>query len=161
MDYYTKTVFEVWAAGIGAQSAVFGGGRYDGLAEVLGGPPTPGVGFGSGLERIILVMKQLGVEVPPLPGPAVYLAHLGPQAKREALRLADILRREDVRVWIAYGSRGLRSQLREAGKRDVPYAVILGEEELASGTAVVRDMQAGGQENVDLSELVAWLKARV
>jgi histidyl-tRNA synthetase len=161
MDYYTKTVFEVWAAGIGAQSAVFGGGRYDGLAELLGGPPTPGVGFGSGLERIILVMKQLGVKVPPLPEPVVFLAHLGPRAKREALRLADTLRREDVRVWVAFGNRGLRSQLREAGKRAVPYAVILGEKELDAGTAVVRDMQAGNQVSVDLGDLVAWLKVRV
>jgi histidyl-tRNA synthetase len=161
MDYYTKTVFEVWAAGIGAQSAVFGGGRYDGLAELLGGPPTPGVGFGSGLERIILVMKQLGAEVPPLPEPAVFLAHLGPRAKREALRLADTLRREDVRVWVAFGDRGLRSQLREAGKRDVPYAVILGEKELDAGIAVVRDMRAGDQVSVDLGDLVAWLKVRV
>ncbi len=161
LDYYTKTVFEVWAAGIGAQAAVCGGGRYDGLSELLGGPPTPGVGFGSGLERIILVMKQLGVEVPPLSGPSVFLAHLGPQAKREALQLCDMLRREDVGVWIAFGKRGLRSQLREAGKRSVRYAVILGEDELTTGTATVRDMQAREQVSVELTGLVEWLKARV
>ena len=161
LDYYTKTVFEVWAAGIGAQAAVCGGGRYDGLSELLGGPPTPGVGFGSGLERIILVMKQLGVEVPPLSGPSVFLAHLGPQAKREALQLCDTLRRENVGVWIAFGKRGLRSQLREAGKRSVRYAVILGEDELTTGTATVRDMQAREQVSVELTGLVEWLKARV
>ena len=161
LDYYTKTVFEVWAAGIGAQAAVCGGGRYDGLAELLGGPPTPGVGFGSGLERIILVMKQLGVEVPPLPAPSVFLAHLGAQAKREALRLAEALRRADVGVWLPFGERGLRSQLREAGKRSVRYVVILGEEELTAGAATVRDMQAGEQVRVKLSELVEWLQARV
>lgn len=161
LDYYTKTVFEVWAAGIGAQAAVCGGGRYDGLSELLGGPPTPGVGFGSGLERIILVMKQLGVEIPPLSGPSVFLAHLGPQAKREALQLGDTLRREDVGVWIAFGKRGLRSQLREAGKRSVRYAVILGEDELTTGTATVRDMQAREQVSVELTGLVEWLKARV
>jgi len=161
LDYYTKTVFEVWASGIGAQAAVCGGGRYDGLAELIGGPPTPGVGFGSGLERIILVMKQLGVEVPPLPKPAVFLAHLGPQAKRETLRLADALRREGVGAWSAFGKRGLKSQLREAGKRGVRYAVILGENELAAGKAAVRDMEAGEQTDVPLAELVAWLNARV
>ena len=161
LDYYTKTVFEVWAAGIGAQSAVCGGGRYDGLAELLGGPPTPGVGFGSGLERIILVMKQLGVEVPPLPTPPVFLAHLGPQAKREALRLANALRQEGVGAWLSFGGRGLRSQLREAGKRGVHYAVILGEDELATGVATVRDMQAGEQMKVELTNLVGWLQARV
>ena len=161
LDYYTKTVFEVWAAGIGAQAAVCGGGRYDGLAELLGGPPTAGVGFGSGLERIILVMEQLGVEVPPLPAPRVFLAHLGPQARREALRLADALRRADVGTWLPFGERGLRSQLREAGKRAMRYVVILGEDELASGTATVRDMQTGEQTSVELAELVEWLRVAV
>lgn len=160
LDYYTKTVFEVWATGIGTQAAVCGGGRYDGLAELLGGSPTPGVGFGSGLERIILVMKQLGVEVSSLPAPSVYLAHLGPQAKREALRLVYDLRRENVGAWVAFGKRGLKSQLREAGKRAVRYVVILGEDELAAGTAVVRDMQTSEQSRVELAGLVAWLKAR-
>jgi len=160
LDYYTKTVFEVWAAGIGAQNAVCGGGRYDGLAELIGGPPTPGVGFGSGLERIILVMKQLGVDVPPLPAPPVFLTHLGPQAGREAQRLADALRRADVGTWVSFGERGLRSQLREAGKRGARYAVILGEDELAAGTATVRDMQAGEQTSVELAGLIEWLQAR-
>ncbi len=161
LDYYTKTVFEVWAAGIGAQAAVCGGGRYDGLSKLLGGPPTPGVGFGSGLERIILVMKQLGVEAPAIAKPSVYLAHLGPQAKREALRLVYDLRREDVGTWVAFGKRGLKSQLREAGKRAARYAVILGDDELAAGTATVRDMQTSEQSTVELAELLAWLKTRV
>jgi histidyl-tRNA synthetase len=161
LDYYTKTVFEVWAAGIGAQAAVCGGGRYDGLAELLGGPATPGVGFGSGLERIILVMKQLDVQVPNIPTPSVYLVHLGTQAKREALRLAYDLRREGIGAWIAFGERGLRSQLREANKRSARYAVILGEDELASGTATVRDMQSGEQSSLELTSLMDWLGAQV
>jgi histidyl-tRNA synthetase len=161
LDYYTKTVFEVWAAGIGAQAAVCGGGRYDGLAEIIGGPPTPGVGLGSGIERIVLVMKQLEVQVPPLPTPPVFVAHLGSQAKREAVRLADALRAADVGTWLAFGQRGLRSQLREADKRGARHVVILGEDELASGAATVRDMQSGEQVDVALAELVDWLKARV
>lgn len=161
LDYYTKTVFEVWAAGIGAQAAVCGGGRYDGLIELLGGPPTPGVGVAVGLERIILVMKDLGVEVPPLPKPPVFLAHLGPRARREALLLADALRGADIGVWVPFGERGLRSQLREADKRGVRFAVILGEDELAAGAATIRDMRLGEQVGVELAELVAWLKARL
>jgi histidyl-tRNA synthetase len=161
LDYYTKTVFEVWATGIGAQAAVCGGGRYDGLAEVLGGPPTPGVGFGSGLERIIMVMKNLGVEVEPLPVPPVFLAHLGSEARREALKLTYLLRDVGVGTWLPLGKRGLKSQLREAGKRGARYAVILGENELASGEAAVRDMRAGEQTSVPLARLVAWLEARV
>jgi histidyl-tRNA synthetase len=161
LDYYTKTVFEVWATGIGAQAAVVGGGRYDGLAEAIGGPPTPGVGFGSGIERIVLVMKQLEVEVPSLLAPPVFVAHLGAQATLEAVRLTNALRAVDVGTWLAFGQRGLKSQLREAGKRDARYVVILGEDELAAGTAVVRDMQAGEQVDVALAELVDWLKARM
>jgi histidyl-tRNA synthetase len=161
LDYYTKTVFEVWAAGIGAQAAVCGGGRYDGLAERLGGPPTPGVGVAVGLERIILVMEDLGVEVPSLPGPRVFLAHLGPLAKREALRLLDELRRSDVAAWMAMGERGLRSQLREAGKRGVRHVIILGEDELENGVATVRDMEAGEQVSVQIAELVGWLSDRL
>jgi histidyl-tRNA synthetase len=161
LDYYTKTVFEVWAAGIGAQAAVCGGGRYDGLVELLGGPPTPAVGVAVGLERIILVMKDLEVEVPPLPKPSVFLAHLGPQPRREALRLVNELRREDIGAWIAFGQRGLRSQLREADKRGVRYTVILGQDELTTGAATVRDMQMGEQSKVELADLAAWLRARV
>jgi len=161
LDYYTKTVFEVWAAGIGAQAAVCGGGRYDGLAEILDGPPTPAVGVAVGLERIILVMKDLDVDVPPTPTPSVFLAHLGPQAKWEELRLMDALRQAGVAAWIAFGERGLRSQLREADKRGVRYTIILGEDELAAGLATVRDMKAGEQVGVKLGDLVEWLKARV
>jgi histidyl-tRNA synthetase len=158
LDYYTKTVFEVWASGIGAQAAVCGGGRYDGLAEVLGGPPTPGVGVAAGLERIILVMKAQGVDVPSLFSPPVFLIHLGRQARREAVRLADALRRAGVGAWLAFGERGIRSQLREAGKREARYAAILAEDELSRGVAAVRDMQAGEQIEVRLAELVTWLQ---
>jgi histidyl-tRNA synthetase len=161
LDYYTKTVFEMWAAGIGAQAAVCGGGRYDGLAELLGGPPTPGVGFGSGIERIVLAMKQLEVEVPSLSSPPVFVAHLGPKTKQEAVRLTNALRTADVRAWLAFGERGLKSQLREAGKRSARFVVILGEDELAAGSVAVRDMEVGEQTDVPVSELVEWLKTRV
>jgi histidyl-tRNA synthetase len=161
LDYYTKTVFEVWAAGIGAQAAVCGGGRYDGLVELLGGPPTPGVGVGIGLDRIIIVMKDLGVQVPPLPSPQVYLAHIGPPARRRSVLLADELRRQDIASWLSYGSRGIRSQLREAGKRSVHYVAILGEEELRRGVAAVKNMQEGDQVEVELSSLAGWLAERL
>ncbi len=160
LDYYTKTVFEVWAAGIGAQAAVCGGGRYDGLAEALGGPPTPGVGVAAGIERIVLVMKAQEIEVPSLPAPSVFLAYLGRKGRREAVRLADCLRRAGVGVWQAFDERGLKSQMREANRRGVRYAVILGEDELAREMATVRDMEAGDQTEVPLGELTAWFQAR-
>ncbi|MGD2147073.1 MAG: histidine--tRNA ligase [Anaerolineae bacterium] len=162
LDYYTKTVFEVWASGIGAQSALCGGGRYDGLAELLGGPQTPGVGVAIGLERIVMLMKELEIEPPPLRMPRVFLAYLGDEPRRRCLELMEVLRRADVGVYVAMGKgRGLRSQLREADKRGVRYTVIVGEDELESGTAAVRDMQNGEQSGVDLRGLVSWLKERL
>jgi histidyl-tRNA synthetase len=161
LDYYTKTVFEVWAAGIGAQNAVCGGGRYDGLAETMGGPPMPGVGFGSGLERIVLTMQVQGIEPPSLPCPPVFIAVLGAETRPVAIELAFELRRAGLGTWMAFGQRGLRSQLREANKRDARLVVILGQDEIESGQATVRDMTRGEQESVPLQELVRWLSARI
>jgi histidyl-tRNA synthetase len=161
LDYYTKTVFEVWASGIGAQSALCGGGRYDGLAELLGGPDTPGVGVAIGLERIVMMMKQLDVKPPATALPQIFLAYLGEEPRRRCLELMDQLRRAGVGVYVAMGEdRGLRSQLREADKRGVRYTVILGENELDSGQATVRDMESGDQADVDLEELVPWFRER-
>jgi histidyl-tRNA synthetase len=161
LDYYTKTVFEVWAQDIGAQGAVFGGGRYDGLIELLGGSPTPGIGFGSGIERIILAMKAQGVPVPQVPGPQVLIASLGTEAKPVGVRLLADLRERGVAGVIAFGDRSLRSQLREAGKQEVRYVVIIGEEELRQSVVSVRDMMGGEQTSVPVADVVAWLRGNL
>ena len=162
IDYYTKTVFEVWAEGIGAQAAVCGGGRYDGLAEAIGGPPTPGVGFGSGLERIILGMKEAGLPLPATSEPHLMVAHFGGATKVAALRLVQQLRGEGfgARLAFARGRRSLKSQMREANKYDIHYVLILGEDELAAESVVVRPLQGGDQETVALRDLPAWLRGR-
>ena len=159
MDYYTKTVFEVWAEGIGAQAAVCGGGRYDGLAEILGGPPTPGVGFGSGIERIILGLKAAGVQPSPLPAPSVFIAHFGGRTKAEAVSTAFDLRDAGIgaRIAFAWKRRSLKSQMREAGRHNAPFVVIIGESELDVGKVTLRDMINGQQESVKLAELKTWL----
>ena len=158
LDYYTKTVFEVWVEGIGAQSSVCGGGRYDGLIELLGGPPTPAVGFATGIERIILTLKNQGIEPLPLPGPQVFLAHLGEAAKRAAIRLLDQLRQADVGAVMGFGDRSLKAQLRQAGRQGMAYVLVLGEDELAAGQVTVRDMAQGQQERVAQDGIVAWLQ---
>jgi histidyl-tRNA synthetase len=160
LDYYTKTVFEVWAEGIGAQAAICGGGRYDGLAETLGGPPTPGVGFGSGIERIILGLKQAGVQPAPLPEPEVFVAHFGGRTKLQAVATVFDLRAAGIgaRIAFAWKDRSLKSQMREADRYQVPFVVIIGESELDAGQVTVRDMVAGEQTLVLLTELEAWLK---
>jgi histidyl-tRNA synthetase len=161
LDYYTKTVFEVWAQDIGAQAAVCGGGRYDGLCELLGGPPTPGIGFGSGIERIILAMKAQGVGVPELDSPQVLIAALGDESKSAGVRLLADLREAGIAAAIAFGDRSLRSQLREASKQEVRYAVIVGEEELRRSQVAVRDMGDGVQSSVPMAGLGSWLEEKL
>ena len=140
LDYYTKTVFEVWAQGIGAQNAVCGGGRYDGLAEELGGPPTPGIGFGSGMERLVLAMKEQGLVAPPAPAPQVVLVYLGDPAKSAAIKLLQDLISLGVRAQIGFGDRSMRSQMRGANRLGARYALIVGEQELQEGVAVLNDL---------------------
>ena len=161
LDYYTKTVFEVWAAGIGAQGAVCGGGRYDGLIELLGGPSTPGIGFGSGIERIILAMKAQGVQVPELGRPQVLIAVLGADAKRAAVKMLADVRQAGISAVLAFGDRSLRSQLREASKLAVGCAVIIGEDELKQERVAIRDMRDGVQTTVATAALVGWLEEKL
>ena len=119
LDYYTKTVFEVWAEGIGAQAAVCGGGRYDGLIEELGGSPTPGIGFAMGIERVIASLKQQGIAPPALPEPRVQVSPLGEAARLPAIRLVNDLRGTGHGALLAFGGRSLKSQLKSADKAGV------------------------------------------
>lgn len=140
LDYYTKTVFEVWAEGIGAQNAVCGGGRYDGLAEQLGGQPTPGIGFGSGMERLVLTMKEQGLPAPALPAPQVVLVYLGAPAKTAALVVLHGLLNRGIRAQIGFGDRSIKAQLRNANRLGARYVLIIGEQELSEGVAVLNDL---------------------
>jgi histidyl-tRNA synthetase len=163
LDYYTKTVFEVWAEGIGAQAAICGGGRYDGLAETLGGPPTPGVGFGAGVERIILGLKVAGVTPPHAPCPAIFVAHFGGRTRVEAVQTAFALRDAGFGVRIAFGwdRRSLKSQMRQADRQGALLVILVGEDELQSGRATVREMVTGEQTAVPFNELETWLKNKL
>jgi histidyl-tRNA synthetase len=161
LDYYTKTVFEIKADGLGAQDTIVGGGRYDGLIEELGGRPTPGIGFGCGIERIVLAMQQIGLDVPEEPRPEVMVAYLGEPTKLAAIRLVEELRGAGISGLLALGDRSLKSQLKSADRAQVLYTVILGEEELQAGKAAVREMSRGQQIEVPLSELLGWLQERL
>lgn len=159
IDYYTKTVFEVWAEGIGAQAAVCGGGRYDGLAEAIGGPSTPGVGFGSGIERIILGLQEQGIEVPETPQPTVLVAHFGGETKKTAVTLTYQLRAAGIGTRLAFArdKRSLKSQMREANRWGVRTVLILGEDEVAAGMVTVRPLDGGDQTQIPLSDVVTKL----
>lgn len=160
-DYYVRTVFEVWAEELGAQNALCGGGRYDGLVESVGGPKTPGVGVGIGIERIVLSLKAQGIEPPALPSPQVMALHRGPEAKLAALKLVDALRTAGIPASLAFGSRSLKSQLKGANKSGVRFAAIIAEDELARGVATLRDMETGEQSEVALDEVVGWVMERL
>jgi histidyl-tRNA synthetase len=162
IDYYTKTVFEVWAEGIGAQAAVFGGGRYDGLAEAIGGESTPGVGFGCGIERVMFGLQEAGIEPPTRQQPPVLVAHFGDKTKEAAVQLTYNLREAGIGTRIAFSRtrRSLKSQMREANKHDVQFVLIVGESELAAGQVAVRPLDGGEQTLVPLAEIVDWLSNR-
>ncbi|MER2599891.1 MAG: histidine--tRNA ligase [Caldilineales bacterium] len=165
-DYYTKTVFEVWAEGIGAQAAVCGGGRYDGLIELLGGPSTPGIGFGSGIERLILTLKAQGATPPVLSRPVVQVSYtgkdeIGRQAKLAALDLVRELRSLGVGALLPFGERSLKSQLKAADKAGVQWVVIVGEGELAGGEWSVRSLSDGSQQTIARTALPAWLHSHI
>jgi len=153
LDYYTRTVFEVQPREEGGQSTLGGGGRYDDLIEELGGKPTPAIGFAAGIERIILNLKKAGVSVPAPPAPRVFIACLGEAARDEGLRLAARLREAGISAVAAAGNKSLKAQLRQANSLGTPFAVIIGEDEVKAGTAVLRDMAAATQESLPLGEL--------
>jgi len=158
LDYYTRSVWEVHPPVVGAQSALGGGGRYDGLAEQLGGRPTPGVGFASGIERIILELKNQQVEVPPTHGPCAFIVYQTEGAKPTAFRLAESLRSSGISADLSFGDRKLGKQLAAADRAGANYAVILGEEELASDSVTLKDLRKGGEQRRVLSaELAQYL----
>jgi len=158
LDYYTRTVFEVQPESEGAQSTLGGGGRYDDLISELGGKPTPAIGFATGLERIILNLKEQGVTVPALPRPQVFVAYVGDAARDEAVKLAARLRRVGISAIGAVGDKSLKAQLRQANNLAASYAVIIGDEEIKTGKVVLRDMATSGQETITVSQLLERLR---
>ena len=152
LDYYTRTVFEVHPAIEGSQTALGAGGRYDGLIEQLGGAPTPGVGFGSGIERIIMNLREAGLTLPESLSARtdLYIVYLGETAHGHALRLAAELRRNGLSVSLPTGSRSLRAQLRSASAANARYALIIGDDEVAKGAAALRNLDTSEQGDVSL-----------
>ena len=156
LDYYTRTAFEFVAGGLGSQDAVGGGGRYDGLAEVLGGPHVPGIGFALGLDRIML---SLGPERAEAEAPVVaYIVALGSAAEEGAFALATRLRAAGIGAEFDLMGRGMKGQMKDADRSGARYAVIIGDEELASGEATVKDLTRGDQERCPLDRLEERLK---
>lgn len=157
LDYYTRTVFEIQPAEEGSQSTICGGGRYDSLIEQLDGRPTPGIGFATGMERMVLNLKRQDVDVPDEPKPLYLVAGIGEDTRDAALHIAFRIRQAGVGAILAGGSRSLRGQLRQANALGVHYAVIVGEDELANNQITLRDMVKGGQELKPLAQFLEEL----
>ena len=157
LDYYTRTVFEIQPLDVGGQSTIVGGGRYDGLITELGGRATPGIGFATGIERLTLNLKRDDVPVPDEPSPQYLVANVGDNARTAALELAVRLRRAGVGAILSSGSRGLRGQMRQANALGIPYALILGDDEIAKGEVVVRDMSASTQESRPVADFLSQI----
>jgi len=150
LDYYTGAVFEFIAEGIGAQSTVCGGGRYDGLVESLGGPALSGIGFGMGITRLILAMRELGVADIEAKKPSLYVAALGDAAMVKALEICERLRRGGVICECDTVGRSLKAQMKYANKLGAEYTLIIGDSEMEAGRAQLRNMNDGVQSEVEL-----------
>jgi len=157
-DYYTATTFEFQSDALdAAQNALGGGGRYDGLAEEMGGPPTPGIGFGTGIERIVLALEGAGV-APPAPGTEVFVVDgLGGEGGTTVGGLVEALRTEGFAVDRAYGGRSVKAQWKAADRSGARVAVMVGRDELTRDAVAVKDLASGEQEEVPRAALVAWL----
>jgi histidyl-tRNA synthetase len=159
LDYYTRSAFE-WISGAlpsDQASTMNAGGRYDGLAEVLGGPPTPSVGFAMGLDRVLLALEAEGATLPPVRGPRCFVVAIGPDAEMAGRSLVADLRGEGVPAAASYEERPLKAQLRMADRAGAAFVAILGERELADGTVVLKRLVDGEQRSVPTADVVAWL----
>ena len=161
LDYYTRTAFEFEPKEEGSQSVLGGGGRYDYLIEQLGGKPTPGIGFGSGIERLILNLRRQDLEPPVTPTLDAFIAVIDPAAQVRAAVVANDLRRGGVSTVIGTAGRSLRAQMRHANQLGARYAVLLGEAELASGNVTLRNLESAEQESLTPEAVVARLQANL
>ncbi|MBI4831284.1 MAG: histidine--tRNA ligase [Candidatus Lindowbacteria bacterium] len=160
LDYYTRTVFEIQYQGLGARSAVCGGGRYDNLVEEIGGPPTPAAGFSIGMEATLIAMEREGLQAPTAPMPIAFICSVSEATSIEAALLATKLRNSGLSVEMDYEGKSLKAQMKLANKSGVRFAIILGEAELAQRSARLREMASGEESVVPLADLASWLEAR-
>ena len=160
LDYYTRTVFEFVSTSIGAQGTVCAGGRYDGLIEQLGGKATPAVGFAAGIERLLIVMEQTGVEIPTAPVPTVYIAGMDADCRKKAFALAAQLRLQGVNAEVDLMDRSVKAQFKYADKIGAKYVAVIGGNELAEGKANVKCMADGTNKMVAFEDMVTYFQGK-
>ncbi|MET9421741.1 MULTISPECIES: histidine--tRNA ligase [unclassified Streptomyces] len=159
LDYYTRTTFEFVHDGLGSQSAVGGGGRYDGLSEMIGGPALPSVGWALGVDRTVLALEAEGVELDIPAATSVYAVPLGDEARRVLFGVVTELRKAGVAADFSYGGKGLKGAMKNANRSGARYALVAGERDLADGVVQLKDMESGEQEPVPVAEVLTRLRA--
>jgi histidyl-tRNA synthetase len=159
LDYYMRTAFEITGSQLGAQNTIVGGGRYDGLSEMLGGRPMKGFGFALGVERLVLSIPESSVN-PGAAAPALYIAYIGDEARRHSFALGRRLRGSGISLVVDLEGRKLKKSLAVANSLGSRFALIIGDDEITSGAYVLRDMASGEQRNLRETELIAFLKER-
>lgn len=157
LDYYTNTAFEIQYPPLGAQSAVCGGGRYDGLVEEIGGPSTPGIGFAIGLERLLLALDMQNLIPVPAENKKVYIAALGEDAIAAGFKIQEELRSRHVIADMDLQGRSLKGQMKQAGRMNAVYTIIIGSNELEKGKAVVKTMETGTQQELPFEEVADYI----
>ncbi len=157
-DYYTKTAFEIQSPDLGAQNALGGGGRYNKLVEEIGGPPTPGIGFGLGVERALIALQSLAVEMPPPAVPTAFIVIQGEAARPVGIKLLADLRAAGISAQTEYGGRSMKAQMKAADRAHARYALILGDDEIAASTLQLKSLYDGWQHHIPLAEAVEWLE---
>ena len=157
LDYYTKTAFEFVTESNGTQGTVCGGGRYDHLIEEIGGPPIPGVGFGLGIERLLMLMDEHGVEIPQPEPLKAFIAVMGDDAKAFGLKLLRELRQKGVKAEMDTLARNIKAQFKYADRLGAKYTVVIGDNELAEGAVSIKEMATSQQRQVKLDDLLEEL----
>jgi histidyl-tRNA synthetase len=161
LDYYTRTTFEFVHDGLGSQSAVGGGGRYDGLSEMIGGPALPSVGWALGVDRTVLALEAEGIEPAVPAATSVFAVPIGDEARRVLFGVVTELRRAGVAADFSYGGKGLKAAMKAANRSGARYAIVAGERDLADGKVQLKDMESGEQGPVSLDAVVETLSSRV
>ena len=155
LDYYTRTTFEITSNELGAQNAICGGGRYDGLVEKLGGKPTPGIGFAAGIERLLLASSSDNK----LRNIQIYIVGIGNDVRPTMINLAEELRSNDIRTSFDYLRRSIKAQMREANKLGAQYVIIIGEDELKDKSVIIKDLSTSNQEKITLDSVQKYMKS--
>lgn len=156
LDYYTSTTFEILAENLGAQSAICGGGRYDKLVEECGGPDTPGIGFAVGIERLLYVLSSNYEHLESSPQQKFFIVNVGEEAKKEAAKLVNKLRDNNLSADMDHMNRSVKAQFKFANRINSSHVIILGEDELASGSVTIKDMKTGREDKVEINNIINY-----